>query len=64
MKKPTTVQFIVYSDGNEVIVCKPSSEKETLKLYFQEGSPRNLEEYLRKEIYDVTLLILPTVSVY
>lgn len=63
MKKPTTVQFIVYSDGNEVIVCKPSSEKATLKLYFQDGG-RDPNEYDRTESYDVTLLILPTVSVY
>lgn len=46
------INFITYSNGgDEVIICTPQTEKETIKLYFTEGG-RDIEDYDREEIPD------------
>jgi len=54
--------FIAYITNDEVIVCAPETEPETLKLYFEEGG-RNLEDYDREISYDEAVAITSTLTI-
>jgi hypothetical protein len=40
--------FITYESCDEIIVCTPETEPETLKLYFGEENNRDFEDYDRE----------------
>lgn len=55
--------FIIYINNQEVIVCTPETESETLKIWFEEGG-RDVDDYDRRisneeavAIYDVIRVI-------
>jgi hypothetical protein len=47
-KKKQEILFIIYSDGNEVIVTTPSLEKKAIKLWFKDTG-RDIEDFQRIE---------------
>lgn len=54
--------FITHTTNDEVIVCTPETEPETLKLYFEEGC-RIVEEYDREIHNDEAVVITSTLTI-
>jgi hypothetical protein len=50
----TNKKWIIYSDGDEVIITDKKREQETLNQYFVQGG-RVLADYERREIQDCAL---------
>ena len=54
--------FITYSNFEEAIVCIDATEKETLRIYFDEGG-RDLEDYNRTECPEEAVFITSKVVI-
>lgn len=50
------VRYIVYTSSQEVIICIPHYETDTIKEYFTDGG-RNIEDYDREEVMDTSICI-------
>lgn len=56
-KTEKTATLIIYSVDDEVIVCSPEMEKAVLEEFFLPDTGRRVDDYDRREVFDVGVAI-------